>query len=98
MGSGWRIGRHEDIYRDSRWETARQECIRNANGLCEECKRKGKIKAGKEVDHIEELTNTNKDNPDIAFNPKNLQYLCTDCHNEKHGRSIGLQKFLTPPG
>jgi hypothetical protein len=23
--------------------------------------------------------------------------LCSDCHNDEHDRSTGLQKFLTPP-
>ncbi|WP_412760916.1 HNH endonuclease [Paenibacillus validus] len=59
--------------------------------------RKGRIKKGKDVDHIIELTDDNKHDWNIAYNPDNLQYLCTDCHNHKHDRSNGLQIFLTPP-
>ena len=97
-GAEIRLAKHKEIYKDPQWEPARQECIRKANGLCEECKRKDKLKPGKEVDHIIELTNQNKHDWNIAYNPNNLQYLCTDCHNHKSGRSIGLQNFLTPPG
>ena len=91
------MGRFKEIYDDPQWEPARQEAIRRANGLCVTCFKRGIIKPGKEVDHIVELTEENKDDWYIAFNPNNLEYKCTDCHNEKHERSIGLQKFLIPP-
>lgn len=92
------MARFPEVYRDPQWEPARQACISKALGLCEECKHKGKVKAGKEVDHIIELTEGNKNDWNIAYNPENLQYLCSDCHNHKHSRSIGLQNFLNPPG
>ncbi|NJD02656.1 MAG: HNH endonuclease [Ruminiclostridium sp.] len=91
------MARFPEVYQDPQWEPARQECIRRANGLCQECMRKKKIKPGKEVDHIIELTEDNKTDWDIAYNPDNLQYLCTDHHNHKHNRSNGLQDFLIPP-
>ncbi|MPM68910.1 hypothetical protein SDC9_115845 [bioreactor metagenome] len=92
------MARFPEVYQDTRWPPARRECIRRANGLCQQCARRGKVKAGREVDHIIELTAKNKSDPMIAYGQDNLQYLCTDCHNEKHDRSIGLQKYLTPPG
>lgn len=92
------MARFPEIYASPEWERSRQYVIARANGLCECCKEKGRIKPGKEVDHIEELTEENKDDWYVAYNPDNLQYLCSDCHNNKHDRSIGLQKFLTPPG
>lgn len=91
------MARHPEIYQKREWKKVRKEVIRRANGLCEKCFPKGKIKVGKEVDHIIELTDENKHDWNIAYNPKNLQLLCADCHNDKHDRSIGLQKFLTPP-
>jgi 5-methylcytosine-specific restriction endonuclease McrA len=91
------MARHPEIYAAPEWEPARQFVISRANGLCEHCTKRGKVKAGKEVDHIIELTNGNKHLWEIAYNPENLQLLCSDCHNQKHDRSIGLQKFLTPP-
>lgn len=68
-----------------------------SDGLCRKCKESGQIRAGREVDHIIELTDENKHEWNIAYNPENLQYLCTDCHNHKHERSNGLQNFLSPP-
>lgn len=90
------MARHEEIYKTSEWKKVRKFVIQRANGLCERCY-PSKVKAGKEVDHITELTEDNKHDWNIAYNPDNLQLLCTDCHNDKHERSIGLQKFLTPP-
>jgi len=92
------MARHPDVYKNKQWEPVRQFVIIRANGLCEQCKDKGIIKSGKEVDHIIELTDANKHDWNIAYNPENLQYLCTDCHNHKSGRSTGLQDFLIPPG
>ncbi len=91
------MARHPEIYASPDWEPARQYVIARANGLCEHCYKKGKVRIGKEVDHIIELNEKNKHEWNIAYNPDNLQYLCTDCHNHKHDRSIGLQDFLCPP-
>lgn len=90
------MARFPEVYEKREWKKARKTVIQRANGLCERCFPKA-IKQGKEVDHIVELTEENKNDWNIAYNPDNLQLLCTDCHNDKHERSIGLQKFLAPP-
>lgn len=92
------MARHPEIYATTEWKRVRKFVISRANGLCEQCLTLNKVKPGKEVDHITELTDTNKSDWNVAYNPDNLQLLCSDCHNEKHDRSIGLQKFLSPPG
>lgn len=92
------MARHSEVYRKPEWKKVRKEVIRRANGLCEDCKARNKIKTGKEVHHIIELTDENKHDWNIAYNPANLRLLCSDCHNDRHDRSIGLQKFLIPPG
>jgi 5-methylcytosine-specific restriction endonuclease McrA len=92
------MAKHPEIYQDPQWKPARKECIRRAKGLCERCKKKDKVKKGKISHHKIWLTDENKTDWNIAFNPDNLEYLCNDCHEEEHDRSIGLQKFLTPPG
>jgi 5-methylcytosine-specific restriction endonuclease McrA len=92
------MARHAEIYQDPQWEPARQECRRRANGLCQRCKSKGKVKHGKIAHHKVWLTDDNKYDWNIAFNPDNLEWLCNDCHEDEHDRSIGLQKFLIPPG
>lgn len=91
------MGRHKEIYKDKQWETVRKFVIARANGLCEKCKAQGKIKKGNETHHKIWLTDKNKHDWNIAYNPDNLIYLCSDCHNDVHDRSTGLQKFLSPP-
>lgn len=91
------MARHPEVYANPEWKKARRQAIVNAGGLCEHCKKKGRVTKGREVDHIVELTDENKSDWNIAYNPDNLQYLCSDCHNHKHDRSIGLQNFLVPP-
>lgn len=92
------MSKYPEVYKDPQWEPARQECKRNANGLCERCKRKGLTKSGKIAHHKIWLTDKNKSDWNIAYNPENLEYLCNDCHEDEHDRSTGLQKFLVPPG
>ena len=91
------MARHKDIYKTKEWQQVRRYVITRSNGLCEKCKAKGKIKKGKEVHHKKWLNDNNKHDWDIAYNPDNLIFLCSDCHNDEHDRSTGLQKFLTPP-
>jgi len=90
------MARHPEIYANPEWKKSRRVCIARANGLCEHCKKKGIVRKGREVDHIIELIDENKHDWNIAYNPDNLQYLCSSCHNHKHQRSIGLQDFITP--
>ncbi|MHC1694629.1 MAG: HNH endonuclease, partial [Eubacteriales bacterium] len=96
--TGDTMARFPEVYKDPRWDKVRRIIRARDNGLCVLCLAAGKIKPGREVDHIEELTEENKDDPDVAFNPDNLRLLCSDCHNHRHERSIGLQEFLIPPG
>ncbi len=92
------MARHPEIYNSPEWGRVRRFVIARADGLCENCRNKGIVNPGKEVDHIIELTDENKKDWNITYNPRNLVYLCSGCHNHKHERSIGLQNFLTPPG
>lgn len=92
------MGQHKDIYNTKAWKTVRAYVISRANGLCETCKANGKIRKGNDVHHKEWLNNTNKQHWNISYNPDNLIYLCNECHNDTHDRSIGLLKFISPPG
>jgi Restriction endonuclease len=90
------MARHPEVYASPEWRKVRQFVIQRANGLCEQCLKEGRTEAGKEVDHIIELTDTNKHDWNIAYNPDNLQFLCSMCHNIKHGRCSGLHRFMNP--
>ena len=48
-------------------------------GMCQHCKEA----LGYIVDHIEELTPENINDPYITLSHDNLQYLCLPCHNRK---------------
>ena len=84
------------VYKTAEWQRVRELVIQRANGLCEECLRQGRIEAGEEVDHIVPLDETNWRDWGVAYNPDNLQLLCRDCHNVKHGRVSSLQQFVEP--
>ncbi|APM39408.1 HNH endonuclease [Clostridium kluyveri] len=90
------MARHNDIYKAKEWEKVRGYVIGRANGLCERCKAKGKIVPGKIVHHKVWLTDKNKKDWDIAYNPDNLEYLCNPCHEEVHERVGTLKNFVEP--
>jgi 5-methylcytosine-specific restriction protein A len=92
------MARFRWVYKTPKWEAARQAVIARAHGLCEECLRHGRIEAGKEVHHIIELTEENWRDWRVAYDPDNLELLCADCHNQKHGRCTGLAAFVEPVG
>ena len=66
------------FYNSKAWEKCRESYIVKVFELCEHCGDAGYI-----VDHIEEITPNNINDPNITLNHDNLQYLCTPCHNRK---------------
>src|SRR5690606_15438048 len=84
------------VYKTAEWQRVRELVIQRANGLCEECLRQGRIEAGVEVDHIRPLTEDNWQDWSVAYSPDNVQLLCRDCHNLKHGRVSSPQRFVEP--
>ncbi|MER2060011.1 MAG: HNH endonuclease [Niallia sp.] len=84
------------FYNSSDWKRKRLEIKQRDNNECQECKRQGRLsidtneyseKAKRKkimlvVDHIKEL----EDYPELALNDDNLETLCVNCHNKKHGR------------
>lgn len=74
----------------------RPKILERDNHECQDCKKLGKVvtdtneyseKAKRKkiqlvVDHIKEL----EDYPELALDEENLQTLCVNCHNKKHGR------------
>lgn len=68
----------DEIYHTNRWRKLRQAYYRSQHGICEWCGEVGHI-----VDHIEPITQENKNDPFITFGWDNLQLLCISCHNKK---------------
>jgi 5-methylcytosine-specific restriction protein A len=61
-----------------RWQVLSKQHL-HRNPLCEECKRRGVIKAATEVDHIK----PHRGDQQLFWDQSNWQSLCDGCHNEK---------------
>lgn len=84
------------FYDSGNWKQLRKQVKKRDNYECQECKRNGRVqidtndyseKAKRKkimlvVDHIKEL----EDYPELALDIDNLETLCVNCHNKKHGR------------
>lgn len=74
----------ENFYNRRAWHMCRasfiSERIEIDGGMCQRCHdRPGYI-----VHHIVELTPENWQDPEIALNHANLEFLCLQCHNQEH--------------
>lgn len=69
--------RSDEPYHSSRW-TKLARAWKVEHPLCEECKRKGIVKAAEVVDHIIPWPIC-----EDFFDKSNLQSLCEDCNREK---------------
>lgn len=72
------------FYSSKAWQDCRNEYMKKAHHLCENCLAKGIYKPAKYVHHIEELTPMNIHRPEIALNFDNLMSVCVECHNKIH--------------
>lgn len=68
-----RYGR--EVYRDRRWPALRQATLRRDGWCCVQCQSKLRL----QVDHVLPV----RANPELAFDPGNLQVLCGSCHSRK---------------
>lgn len=75
------------FYQAKAWERCREAYRKSVGGLCERCKAKGIIQAGRVVHHKIYLTPENCTNPEIAYGFGNLELLCQACHAEEHIRN-----------
>lgn len=72
-----------------RWQKIRLRILSRDCGLCQECRRKGHVRQGKEVDHIIPQAKGGSDDE------SNLQLLCVACHESKTRRDNGWRKRVT---
>lgn len=77
------------VYKDPRWEIARQAVISRDRDICYFC---GKIILKRRtIHHKIELTEENYKDPEIAFNPDNLvecHKFCHDLHHDRFGHQL----------
>ncbi|WP_300924848.1 HNH endonuclease [uncultured Clostridium sp.] len=71
---------YQAIYNSLRWKKLRTRIVARANGLCEECIKKGKINYYDDVHHKIPI----KDDITKAYDENNLVCLCRSCHIEAH--------------
>ncbi|WP_437177054.1 HNH endonuclease [Heyndrickxia ginsengihumi] len=76
------------FYQCKEWRQLRVQALERDNYECQECKRRGKYRRGKNVHHIKEV----KDRPDLALTLENLETLCIQCHNEIHDKRLKKDK------
>ena len=72
------------FYSSTHWKKCREGFIAYKRGLCEECLKKGIVKAGTQVHHIKPLTVDNITDPNITLSWKNLELVCEECHTHIH--------------
>ena len=72
------------FYNSREWRECRRAYISHVGGLCERCKAKGIIQAGRVVHHKIHLTAENYTRPEISLSFQNLELLCQSCHEEEH--------------
>lgn len=78
------------FYNSREWKILRDMKYCDSDGLCEKCRKQGKISAGVDVHHIVPIE---KDwNKRLDYD--NLILLCKECHNEIHDRGGEFSKFL----
>lgn len=65
------------------WRKLRQEILLRDKGLCQECRRRGRLTKATHVDHIKPKADGGTDDP------VNLQSLCKTCHEVKTIRENG---------
>lgn len=82
------------FYDSTAWRKCRKSYISQRQsidgGLCEHCQQE----LGYIVDHIEELTPENINDPYITLCHDNLQYLCLPCHNTKTFGKKEEQRYI----
>jgi len=66
------------FYDTARWKRLRKMILNRDGGLCQECKRNGKITVGVHVDHIVPIRKGGS-----LDDMENLVLLCRSCHAKK---------------
>lgn len=83
MAKEWAIS----FYTGREWRTFRKALIMERGAKCERCHKDFTLEPYKLIaHHKEELTPSNIVNPLISLNPKLIEIVCLDCHNEEHQR------------
>ena len=77
----------QPFYSSPAWKSCRAAYIKSVGGLCERCRKAGRITAGEEVHHKVRLTPANVNDPRVALAWSNLELLCAECHRSEHRKN-----------
>ena len=82
--------RHDRGYGSS-WDKVRKVVIERDMGLCQECKRQGRITQGRDVDHKVSKAKAEQMGwrEDQIESTANLELLCKPCHEAKTANEMG---------
>jgi 5-methylcytosine-specific restriction protein A len=86
MSSLERVAERQEIYQSKRWKELRKK-LQMERPLCENCLKKGVIKAMEECHHVLSPFQkgiTEEEKYRRAYDEKNILCLCKDCHIKMH--------------
>lgn len=86
------------FYSSAAWQSCRNEYMKRAHYLCEDCLARGIYKPAREVHHVEELTPFNIYRPEVSLNFDNLVALCKECHKARHNERMRDRRYVFGPG
>lgn len=78
----------EKFYNSPAWKKCRIAYSKSQGGLCEMCRKMGRIVPGEIVHHKVPLTPSNIENPNITLSFDSLMLLCRDHHAEIHKKNV----------
>ena len=87
---------YQRLLNSKRWQEVKRIVWRRTNGLCEECKRQGIVRAGVDCHHIVpvETATTPQEMERLCFDVNNVRLLCIACHSAIHkGMGKGTRKL-----
>ena len=87
---------YQRLLNSKRWQEVKRVVWQRTNGLCEECKRQGIVRAGVDCHHIVpvETATTPQEMERLCFDVNNVRLLCIACHSAIHkGMGKGTRKL-----
>ena len=87
---------YQRLLNSKRWQEVKRVVWQRTNGLCEECKRQGIVRAGVDCHHIVpvETATTPQELERLCFDVNNVRLLCIACHSAIHkGMGKGTRKL-----
>lgn len=87
----------ENFYTSKAWQKCRRYVIadilsRDGALYCSRCRKEIMEPNDAVLHHIKPLDDDTVGDPDVAYNPDNLEILCHSCHNAEHDKGWGVSR------